>query len=426
MRINSRSWMMPVSVLGCLLLFTIPALCAGEQQLGTILYSRSTTVAGIAVPNTQTLLQGDVVATAEDGSAMVALKSGARLKIGGNSSVRFLGDGARVKADLLSGAVVSESTGKPSLTVETSKYQFAPSQEENCRFSVALQKQTQTVAEAMTGDVLVRSPDSLASFILPAGKYAAISANAGQLPAAQDSSSPDPTAGIVTNTSPSGLLERGGAEGELKMGDVVNLQDVVRTMDRGRVRIKLLDGSFLNVGSRTEVKVTMQNAASQQTQVSLPSGLLRAEVVHRTTPGGSFQVQTPTATVGVVGSVIIVLALQDSTQVWCVEGVCTVQTADGTVTLQPGQSTSVHKNRKPGAAVVTTDAQLQAEISLTSILGSGGGAAGAGGVLLAGWHIGSLSTAASVGLAVGVGAGVAGAVTGAVLTTGSTPSPSAP
>ena len=197
-------------------------------------------------------------------------------------------------------------------------------------------------------------------------------------------------------------------------------------MDRGRVRIKLLDGSFLNVGSRTEVKVTMQNAASQQTQVSLPSGLLRAEVVHRTTPGGSFQVQTPTATVGVVGSVIIVLALQDSTQVWCVEGVCTVQTADGTVTLQPGQSTSVHKNRKPGAAVVTTDAQLQAEISLTSILGSGGGAAGAGGVLLAGWHIGSLSTAASVGLAVGVGAGVAGAVTGAVLTTGSTPSPSAP
>ena len=98
---KSRIWIVLACVLGCLLLFSPEAHSAGEQQLGRILYSNATSLRGVHVPNSETILSGDVLATSDDGSALVELKSGAKLKITENSSVRFLGDGDKVQAELL-------------------------------------------------------------------------------------------------------------------------------------------------------------------------------------------------------------------------------------------------------------------------------------------------------------------------------------
>jgi len=198
----SRTWIVLASVLGCLLLVSSEALSAGEQQLGRILYSNATSLRGVAIPESETILSGDVLATSDNGSALVELKSGVKLQITENSSVRFLGDGDKVQAELLAGAVVSVSAGKPTLVVTTSMFQFAPSQEGNCRFEVALSKQQEAVASAMKGNLLVRTPDSLGNYILPEGKYAAFPASSDGFP------SQEKAGGGATSAGQAGTVPR--------------------------------------------------------------------------------------------------------------------------------------------------------------------------------------------------------------------------
>jgi hypothetical protein len=442
---NSRIWIALASVLGCLLLFSSEAQPAGEQQLGRILYSKDTSLRGVSVPKSETILNGDVLATSGSGSAIVELKSGAKLKITGNTSVRFLGDGDKVQAELLGGAVVSESAGKPAIVVTTPKFQFAPSQEGNSRFAVALSKQEETVASAMMGNLLVRTPGSLGSYILPEGKYAAIPATSDGVPSQEKAGGEQASAGqagIVTNAIPAEVLQRQGqgAETPLKVGDGVNQEDLVRTLKSGRVRITLQDGSLLNIGALSVMRITKQDPQAQQTQIELTEGILRAEVVTHTKPGASFQVRTPTAIVDVVGTVLFVHALPDVTQVSCLEGVCLVQNinpavagqatspavpgqtamhANGQVTLQAGQSTTVRRGQRPTDPMPTPDAQLQSEINQTNA-GTPGGLAKAG---LSAWHIGPLSEAESVLLLAGIGAAAAIAIPLATSTSASSTVP---
>ncbi|MFZ0963018.1 MAG: FecR family protein [Terriglobia bacterium] len=422
MATKSRIWMVLVGVLGCVFLFAFPAQPAGEQQLGRIVYSNATSLRGVAVPNSETILSGDVLATSDNGNALVELKSGAKLKITRSSSLRFLGDGDKVQAELLAGEVVSESAGKPALVVTTSKFQFAPSQEGDCRFAVALGKQQETVAGALKGNLLVRTHDSLGSYILPEGKYAAIPAWSAAVPSQETAGgapAPAGQAGTIMNAIPEEVLQRQGqgAEIALNLSDGVNQGDVVRTSSSGRVRIGLVDGSFLNLGSRSTLSILKQDAQTQQTLVELIQGYLRAEVVKPTNPAGRFQVQTPTAIIGVVGSLVFVHALPGLTQVHCVEGLCSVQNIDsgiaGQVTLHAGESTRVSRRQAPTAPVQSSPEQLQSQINQTTMSPSSVATAGPGGQAGAaqgGWHIGSLSESSSILVVAGIGAGAAGAV----------------
>jgi len=419
---KSRIWMVLACVLGCLLLFSPEAQPTGEQQVGRILDSHATSLRGVAVPKSETILSGDVLATSDDGSALVELKSGAKLKITKSSSVRFLGDGDKVQAELLAGAVVSESAGKPTLAVTTSKYRFAPSQEGNCRYAVALSKQQETLAAAMKGDLLVRANNSGSGYLLREGKYAVIPASSVGVPS-QEKAGGEPTSagqvGTVTNLIPEEVLQRRGRGEEipLKVNDGVNQEDVIRTFKKGRVRITLLDGSFLNVAPRSVLRIIKQDAQTQQTQLELTLGLLRAEGVRLAEPGASFKVQTPTATISMVGTVLFVHALPNLTQVYCVQGVCSVQNSNPAiakqVTLHTGEFTNVSRGLPPSAPVETSAAKLQSEVNQTNVgppttAVSGPGGWG-GGATTEPWHIGSLSPTSSLLLVIGVGAGAAAA-----------------
>jgi ferric-dicitrate binding protein FerR (iron transport regulator) len=399
-------------------LFSSAARPAGEQQLGRILYSQAASLRGLPVPTSETLFNGDALATSENGSALIELKSGARLRIRENSSVRFLGDGDRVQAELLAGAVESESAGKPTLVVTTSKFQFTPSRVEDCRFTVALSKQQETVAAAFKGDLLVRTPDAQGSYILPEGKYAAIPASSEGVPAqAKAGGAPASAdqAGTIITVIPQALEQQGkGAEVALKAGAGINAGAVVRTLNAGRVRIALPDGSTLNVGALSVMSITKQDPVSQQTQVKLSQGLMRADAVKLGKPGANFKVQTTTATIGVDGSGVIVQALENITQVFCIDGACSVQNVDptvaGQVTLHAGESTTVPGGLPPTPPVQIPPDQLETQISQTTVgfpppaATAGGGAGGK-----TPWHIGSLSPGASTLVLVGIGGGVAAA-----------------
>ncbi len=180
---ESRIRIVFASVLGCLLLLLPGVPGAGEQQLGRILYSSNTSLRGVPVPKSETIFSGDVLATSGGGSALVELQSGAKVKITENTSVRFLRDGEKVQAELLSGVVVSESAGKPAIVVTTPKYRFTPSQEGDCRYLVRLSKEQETIAAAVKGNLLINTHDSSGRYILHEGKYAAIPASSVGVPA---------------------------------------------------------------------------------------------------------------------------------------------------------------------------------------------------------------------------------------------------
>ena len=159
-------------------------------------------------------------------------------------------------------------------------------------------------------------------------------------------------AGEVRAILPTGYLRSGSApEKEVQRGAIVNWQDVARTERRGRMRIGLDDGSVLNVGSESQLQITRHDPATQQTELELSYGRLRATVTRQARPGAGFRVRTPMANAGVVGTRFIIRVLGDFTEVLCLEGEVRVSNVDpavpGEVTLRPGEFTRVFRGRPP-------------------------------------------------------------------------------
>lgn len=420
MRFPSRVRYAIPAVLGCLLL-PLPALyAAGEQALGLVRSSRAASLGGAPVPGTEVIYDGDLLTTTEGGSALVELKPGAGLRIAGNSSVRFVRDGQMVRAELVSGAVVAESSGEPAMEVATSRYQFAPAPAGKCRYLVRLSKEQATVAAAMNGDVIIKAGKARAGYVLHQGQYAAIPAPAAGVPAQSVAAGGGPEvlhAGIVRDVIANPTVQRQGqgAAISLKVDDAINPGDVVTTGQSGRVRILLADGSLLNVGTGSTLRIGKYVLEPRQAAIELNAGRIRVWAGKVSRPGASWTVQTPTAVAAVAGSDSIVEAGPDGTTVICMDNLASVRSLDqaitGQVVLYAGQFTTVARGLAPTAPQGVANPVLKSQIDQTAV---GPPEPGGPGEVVpaapAGWHIGSLSEAESVGLIVGVGAGAAAGV----------------
>jgi len=114
-----------------------------------------------------------------------------------------------------------------------------------------------------------------------------------------------------------------------KAKDELNWNDLLKTATSGRVRAGLDDGSILSVGSNSELRVLQHDAASQQTSLELNAGRLRSKVVKITQPNGKFEVHTPNAVIGVIGTDFYVEYGNNKTTVICYTGVVTVTPLGG-------------------------------------------------------------------------------------------------
>ncbi len=107
-------------------------------------------------------------------------------------------------------------------------------------------------------------------------------------------------AGAVTKEIPQASLERQGKETPLAVKDSVKWNDTVRTENRGRAQVTLKDGSVLSVGSRSQMKIVKSDPETQQTDIELLTGAMKADVQKVTKSGGHFEIHTKTAVIGVV------------------------------------------------------------------------------------------------------------------------------
>jgi hypothetical protein len=198
-----------------------------------------------------------------------------------------------------------------------------------------------------------------------------------------------------------------------KAKDDLDWNDVLKTTASGRVRASLTDGSILSLGPNSELKVVQHDAASQQTSLEIGAGQLRSKVVKITQPGGKFQVKTPNAVIGVVGTDCYVEFAGGNTRVICYTGEVWVSPSSGaqavgqsagTVHIVAGQTVLVGSVIPPaGLLPEPTPLDLQqSSIEGTSVSDTIPGAVGVGGGV--GWHalvIGLVVAGASAGVVLG-------------------------
>jgi FecR protein len=340
----------------------------GPEALGMMAVTGVVRVDRLPVPPSTTVFRGDTVATDKGSTAIVRFRSGMTLALEENGEMALpVGGGGGNDLILEQGLVTLTNPGPGAARVKvlgaSVEVRGQAGRPGVCRI-VARGERAEVFAAR--GEMEIRGrgrPVSLAE-----GQVARFEAGpAGGAPQAARQ------AGTVSGEIPAETIQRQG-QGKaqpLNLHDAVNWQDVVETENTGRVRIALQDGSVLNVGARSVMRIVQHDPQTQQTEVELTLGRVRSQVVKLTKPGAKFELKTQTAVIGVVGTIFVVEADQNSTRVMCIEGQVAVQNVNpavqGQVQLGPGQSTVVESGLAPTAASATSATELQTAVERTEI-----------------------------------------------------------
>jgi hypothetical protein len=161
----------------------------------------------------------------------------------------------------------------------------------------------------------------------------------------------DQSAGQITAIIPAATRNAQPAKNK----DGIDWNDLLQTTDTGRLRAGLTDGSILSLGSNSQLRVVQHDATSQQTSLEIGYGKLRSRVVKITQPGGKFEVKTPNAVIGVIGTDFYVAYENDLTTVICYTGQVTVLTQAGAKVVKQSQNASSNQGQttlSPGQMVV--------------------------------------------------------------------------
>jgi len=141
-----------------------------------------------------------------------------------------------------------------------------------------------------------------------------------------------------------------------KAKDALQWNDLLKTEQAGRMRAGLTDGSILSLGSNSELRVLQHDATSQQTSLEVGYGKLRSRAVKVTQPNGKFEVKTPNAVIGVIGTDFFVGYEANKTTVICYTGVVTVTPiGNAKVVKNSGDNSSDKITLNAGQMVIISD-----------------------------------------------------------------------
>jgi ferric-dicitrate binding protein FerR (iron transport regulator) len=138
--------------------------------------------------------------------------------------------------------------------------------------------------------------------------------------------------------------------------------DVVQTDPNGRVRVRMVNDSLLSIGANSELRITAHDAKSHKTQVELGYGLLRAQI-KKLAAGDIFEVRTPTAVAGVIGTDFGIDASDPQhVKFICLEGRVQISSPDpnnpGTVNCDGGHSVTIDQGKTPNAPIDADTSQM--------------------------------------------------------------------
>jgi ferric-dicitrate binding protein FerR (iron transport regulator) len=355
------------ATLTLLLLTSISGFAAGRpndpRAVGYLAVSGEVWVDHQVAPTGTAVFTGDSIATGKGSAAEVRLASGASATLSENGELTLAPDAGSPTLRLTKGAVAVRHPGGDAARVQVPGATIVVQGESGfpalCRIASA-----GSAASVIADRGRIEVHGKGAPQLLRPGKSMRLEAGMPQA-AGQ-------TAGKVSNQIPRGTVQHPGqvTPVSLNLNDNIVWDDVVRTLENGRVRIALLDGTFLNVGVRSMMRIVRHDAQSQQTEIELQLGRLRGQVVKLSKPGASFQIKTNTAVIGVVGTILMVTATRNSTHVRCLEGMVSVKSSNpaipGETHLGPGQQTSVGQGQPPSGATPSAPNEVAQELNLTN------------------------------------------------------------
>ncbi len=150
-----------------------------------------------------------------------------------------------------------------------------------------------------------------------------------------------------------------------KVKDDLEWNDLLQTQKAGRLRAGLKDGSILSLGSNSELRVVQHDAASQQTSLEMDFGKVRSKVVKITQPNGKFEMKTPNAVIGVIGTDFYVGYEANRTTVICYTGqVSVTPLGDAKVMHNSGQASGNSIAVSAGQMVVISTEIPRGRISI--------------------------------------------------------------
>jgi hypothetical protein len=242
------------------------------------------------------------------------------------------------------------------------------------------------------------------------------------LPALGQSQAAGQRAGQIDAMIPSASVNSQTAQ----VKEPLQWNDLLATTSNGRVRAGLTDGSLLSLGSNSELRIVQHDATSQQTSLEMDYGKVRSQVTKITKPGGKFQMTTPNAVIGVIGTDFYVGYENDRTTVICYQGrVSVTPLGNAQVAQNTGQAGANSISVGAGQMVVITTvvpaggfqvAQTPTGLMNTTILDTGVTQQGNPVARATGHGLrnGLISAGVAIGVGVGIGVGEQKSGTGAV------------
>lgn len=143
-------------------------------------------------------------------------------------------------------------------------------------------------------------------------------------------------AGEISRLIPSVKITRGAELLPASEKTPVYWEDLINTLSRGRARMLMEDGSTLNLGSDSNLRVRKHDAVAQQTELALGVGKMRTQVQKISQATGKFEVRTPAGVAGVVGTdffvsyrkkTMTVIVFEGSVKLCNLAGKCVIITA---------------------------------------------------------------------------------------------------
>ena len=307
-----------LKILSCVMVVIFSAALFAVDQPAAIFYSHGTVLLnGEGIARSSAIFSGDLVQTSASSVANINA-AGSIVLVHNDSLVEYQGNAVNLEH-----GTVSISTSK-SMAISAGKVTASPAVGVWTEFEVRDVDGKVQIA-ARTGDLTIS--DDTGTTTLAQGQQTTRSADnqsAGQVKALIPDAS--------RNAQP------------VNVKDSLAWNDLLQTGVQGRLRASLTDGSILSLGSNSQLKVVQHDAASQQTSIEMNYGKLRNQVVKFTAPDGKYEVRTPNAVAGVIGTDFYVGYSNKQTTVICYAGKVAVTPTAGAKVLKSNNAPSDSTN----------------------------------------------------------------------------------
>jgi ferric-dicitrate binding protein FerR (iron transport regulator) len=179
---------------------------------------------------------------------------------------------------------------------------------------------------SVAGEAELTAAGGSAPIRLHSGEMATLEAGADP---ASSQTSINPVAGKISRLMPQVEIDRGLQHVDASASDRVFWNDTLRSGPTGRAHVTLSDGSQLNLGSDSSLRILQHDAQSQQTSLDLLAGRMRGKITKLTRPGSKFEIHTPVGVAGLVGTDMYLLVADDHTELMVFDGTVRFITLSG-------------------------------------------------------------------------------------------------